>query len=90
MSTFNISKISFVFEKYEFSFVYFEIVYPGNRRGLPTFQTFPPIRELQRYLAQVGLHIENYPATPLGYCNPVPDFYLLLHGHRCRKSNIID
>ena len=33
MSTFNISKISVVFEKYEFSFVYFEIVYPGNRKG---------------------------------------------------------
>ena len=39
MSTFNISKISFVFENYEFSFVYFAIFYPGNRRGLPTFQT---------------------------------------------------
>ena len=46
MSTFNISKISFVFENYVFSFVYFEIVYPGNRRGLPILQTFPPIREL--------------------------------------------
>ena len=33
MSTFNISKISVVFENYEFSCVYLKIVYPGNREG---------------------------------------------------------
>ena len=25
-----------------------------------------------------------------GYCIPVPDFYLVLHGLRCRKSTIMD
>ena len=36
MSTLNISKISVVLENYEFSFVYFEIVYQGNREeGYP-------------------------------------------------------
>ena len=26
----------------------------------------------------------------VGYCIPVPDFYLVLHGLRCRKSTIMD
>ena len=26
----------------------------------------------------------------VGYCSPVPDFYLVLHGLRCRKSTIMD
>ena len=26
----------------------------------------------------------------VGYCNPVPDFYLVLHGFRCTKSTIMD
>ena len=26
----------------------------------------------------------------VGYCFPVPDFYLVLHGLRCRKSTIMD
>ena len=25
----------------------------------------------------------------VGYCIPVPDFYLVLHGLRCRKSTIM-
>ena len=26
----------------------------------------------------------------VAYCIPVPDFYLVLHGLRCRKSTIMD
>ena len=26
----------------------------------------------------------------VGYCIPVPDFYLVLHGLKCRKSTIMD
>ena len=26
----------------------------------------------------------------VGYCIPFPDFYLVLHGLRCRKSTIMD
>ena len=41
MSTFNISKISFVFENYEFSFVYFEIVYPLESKGVTHLPDLP-------------------------------------------------
>ena len=39
-----------------------------------------------------GHALKRYPEInpKVGYCIPVPDFYLVLHGFRCRKSTIMD
>ena len=38
------------------------------------------------------MHLKNLPGSivRVGYRIPVPDFYLVLHGLRCRKSTVID
>ena len=36
------------------------------------------------------MHLKDLLGSIAGYSIPVPDFYLVLHGLRCRKNTIMD
>ena len=56
-------------------------VQPDCLKGRVVFGTVYGAMHLKDFLGSIAR---------VGYCIPVPDFYLELHGHRCRKSTIMD